>query len=87
MKNFKPVGKWILVNIVEAGQTVGGLFVPQSAKGSKQYIVREVGEEVTKCKQGDEVISAGNVISLDNFDIERGQGLIHQDHLLGALSK
>lgn len=87
MKLFKPVGKMILVIIVKAGHTVGGLVMPEIVGNKNQhYVVKAVGDDVTKVKVGDEIVSAGNIISLDNYEVERGLGLVHQDQILGVLT-
>ena len=86
MKLFKPVGKMILVGIVKAGHTIGGLVIPETSSKNQRYIVKAHGEEVTKVKVGDEIVSAGNIISLDNYEVERGLGLVHQDQILGVLT-
>jgi hypothetical protein len=85
MKRFQPVGKFILVNIVKAGHTVGGLVIPEISKGGQHYIVQAIGDEVTKVAVGEEIVSGGSVIALDNFDVEKGLGLVHQDQILGVL--
>lgn len=89
MKTLKPLGKWVLVNVISAEQSVGGLVLPETANKDKyqQYIVIAVGDEVTKVKTGDEIFIAGNIFKLDYSYLEKGLALIMQDNILGVLSK
>lgn len=87
MKQLKPLGKWVLVNVVNAEQKVGGLVLPEIAeKKPSELIVEDIGEEVVRVKKGDSIVFLmQNALRVDLPDVGKGMVLVQQDNILGVI--
>jgi hypothetical protein len=87
MKTFKPKGTWVLVDIIEAGKTKGGIELPETSNIGVQYIVAGKGEAVEKkINIGDSLFAVGKVFSLSEVvGLPKGQGLIPEEAILGVI--
>lgn len=86
MKTVKPIGKIVLIKLVNNDITPGGIIVPETAKNEFSNIVLAIGDEVTKVKPGDEVLcmpSSGLRIDLPN--LEPDTILVKEESILGVL--
>lgn len=87
MKNVIPLSKWVVINIINKEQTVGGILLPDShAAEHNEFIVESVGDEVTKIKPGDSIVCLPqNAIKIDIPSVEKNKALIEEKFILGKL--
>jgi len=87
MKTIQPVGEWVLVNIISASQTVGGIVLPDSATANfNDNVVEAVGDKVTRVKPGDEIIFVPmNLVKIELPNCEKGRILVREEFIVGVL--
>lgn len=90
MKTLKPFGTWILVNVLSASQSVGGIVIPESAtpEGRTELIVEAIGEGVKNVKVGDSIVfMMQQAIKVELPNVEKGRVLIKEELVLGKLEQ
>lgn len=63
-------GDWVLLRIVQAGISKGGVALPETAAENQKSVVVSVGDQVKHLKAGDEVKAFGTR-GVDFFEIPR----------------
>ena len=72
---YRPRGDFVLIRIVELGQTVSGIAMPQTAVQGKEFQVVAIGPQVDDLMEGDKVLMIGK-LNTDYFALPNSKELI-----------
>ena len=56
---LQPRNDWVLIEIVELGETPSGIAIPQISVEGKEFYVRNIGSKVKDLEVGDRVLMIG----------------------------
>ena len=80
---YKPRNDYVLVKIVDLGETPSGIATPQTSIHGKEFHVLAVGPKVDGLKVGDKVLMLGKV-NVEYFQLPMAKDLIaiKQEHVV-----
>mgnify|MGYP001568891782 CR=1 FL=1 len=71
---LQPRNDWVLIEIVEVGETPSGIAIPQISVEGKEFYVRNVGPKVEDLVIGNRVLMIGRQ-GVDYFPLPRSSTL------------
>ncbi len=81
--SFRPRNDYVLIRIVEVGETPSGIAIPQISIEGKEFHIVALGPKVEDLKIGDKVLMVGQQ-GVDFFPLPRSKDLImiREEHVV-----
>ena len=83
-----PVGDYVLFKQIKKSETDGGIILPDAVPQDFGFRVLSVGEDVKRCKKGDDIIfPAKTPIQIMNEGCEKDIYLIEEKFIVGIIKR